>query len=343
MELFEQMFDEKNLCNELQESSEKNAENKDGGISMTKTVLKRLSQNWENRAKVRNHKLSGEDLFDLEKKDFLTDLLPFKDHPKFIEASEKEKDRILTCGWLAYNEKTIELENFVLTPTCLDIYNNVFPGVDNDVCKEVVSETLIDESYHTFLTSHSSQITKRHRKMENFRVPKSSLVFNIQRLQSRYPERWQKSTILLATAIVTEIFVGGYLSAIANAKDIQPLNIITARAHLRDELAHSCIFRGLTNLIYSAMSKVEKEFFSYVLPYPVCWLVENDLDLWNKLLYQINFKERDKLIKECKLELTSPLEKADFSDLVKLSTELGINDIDIRISECVDNLSRSNL
>lgn len=316
--------------------------NKKDNISWSKAVLHKLSQNWENRAQARNNSELGNNTFLLEKKDFLSDLLPFKEHPIFIEASEEEKNIILTCGWLAYNEKTIELENFVLMPTCSDVYNEVFPGVADDCCKEIVSETIVDESYHVLLTLRASQITRRYRKLEKLKVPKSNLIFNIQKLQSRYPEPWQKSSILLATAIVTEIFVGGYLSSLAHAKDIQPLSSITANAHMMDELAHSCIFKELTKLIYSAMSITEKEFFARVLPYPVCWLVDNDLNLWDKLLQQINFKEGRSMINDCKINLKNPMEQANFSDLIKLAEELGIYDINTRILECVDSLNRDN-
>lgn len=338
----EHIFSQLELCEEFGENSEINVDKNDG-VLWTKAVLQKFSLSWEDRAKARNHKLSRDDIFELEKKDFLIELLPFKEHPEFIEASEEEKDRILTCGWLAYNEKTIELENFVLTPACLDIYNEIFPGVDNNLCKEVISETLVDEYYHVLLTLHASQITKKSRKMDEIRVPRSSLTFNIQKLQSRYPEKWQKSIILLVTAIVTEIFVGGYLSSLANAKDIQPLSIITAKAHMMDELAHSCIFKVLTKSIYSAMSRTEKEFFAHVLPYPVCWLVYSDLDVWDNLLCQIKFKGREKLIKDCESELESPMKKADFSGLIKLAKELGIEDMDTRIPECVNSLNRGTL
>lgn len=339
MKATEKIADEVKLCYQ-NENNEINFQGKDN-ISWSITILHKLSQSWENRAKVRNDEAFN-NIFILEKQDFLSELLPFKEHPSFIEASEKEKNAILTCGWLAYNEKTIELENLVLIPTCLDIYNEVFPGVADDCCKEIVTETLVDESYHVLLTVRASQITRQYRKLERLRIPASNLLFNIQKLQSRYPEQWQKSTILLVTAIVTEIFVGGYLSSLAYAKDIQPLSSITANAHMMDELAHSCIFKELTKLIYSAMSTTEKEFFARVLPYPVCWLVDNDLNVWDTLLQEINFGTGRSMINDCRVKLKSPMEQADFSSLIKLAKEIGIDDIDTRILECVESLNRAD-
>lgn len=340
MNIIQKIEHEVKLCYQ-NDKIETNLPNKKDNISWSKAILYKLSQSWENRAKVRNDELWN-NIFIREKQDFLSNLLPFNEHPIFIEASEEQKNAILTCGWLAYNEKTIELENFVLMPTCLDVYDEVFPGVADDCCKEVVSQTLVDESYHVLLTIRASQITRKYRKLERLKVPKSNLIFNIKKLQSRYPEQWQKSTILLVTAIVTEIFVGGYLSSLAYAKDIQPLSSITTNAHMMDELAHSCIFKELTKLIYSAMTITEKEFFARVLPYPVCWLVDNDLNLWNILLQKINFEKGRSMINDCRIKLKSPMEQADFFDLIKLAKEIGIDDIDTRILECVETLNRHN-
>lgn len=119
MKLIQEIADELKFCYQ-NDKHETTFFHKKDNISWTKAILHKLSQSWENRAKVRNNEL-GNNIFILEKQDFLSDLLPFKEHPIFIEASEEEKNAILTCGWLAYNEKTIELENFVLMPTCLDI------------------------------------------------------------------------------------------------------------------------------------------------------------------------------------------------------------------------------
>lgn len=330
------------LCGELRKKPEIGEELEDNfnEISWTKEVLKNISNRWESRASVRNRRFEEEEIFVQHKKDFLAELLPFKDQPIFTNASDEEKDNILTCGWLIYNQKTIELENFVLTPVCMDIYNEVFPGVDNNICKEVASETLVDESYHTLLTLRASQITKKYRGRENLRIPTSNLLPNIRKLQSEYQEKWQKSTILLAAAIVTEIFVGGHLSSIARADNIQPLNILTTKAHMMDELVHSCIFKGMTKLIYSAMSRVEREFFAHVLPYPVYWLVDEDIALWDDLLYQFKFTGREKLIKEYKANQEGHMSKANFSDVYELSEELGVSNMENRIQECVDRLSK---
>ncbi|MEM7591878.1 MAG: diiron oxygenase [Cyanobacteria bacterium P01_A01_bin.83] len=302
-------------------------------FSWSKKILDAISNNWSSRAQVKKEEIAN-NVFILEKDDFLTDLLPFKDHPVFTAASDLEKRDILSCGYLAYNNKTLEIESSLIAPACFAILNEVYPGVANDFCKKVISETLVDESFHILITIRASQITKQYRNLDKLNVPKSNLISNIRKLQSRYTEPWQKKTILLATAIVCEVFIGGYLRSLAQAKNIQPLSQITTHAHMMDELSHHAIFKELAKLIYSAMSPTEKEFFAQVLPYPVYWLVDNDLDQWDLLLQQVNFQQGTTMLNDYRKNLKSPLEQADFSALIKLGKELGIDDINTRILEC---------
>ena len=307
--------------------------NKKDEILWSKKILHKHSENWENRAQAKSKEIPHS-IFMLEKQDFLTELLPFHEHPIFMKASEAEKQTILSCGFIAYNNKTLEVEGFIIIPACLNVNNEIFPGVADNCCKRVISETLTDESYHILLTVRASQITRQYRKLDRLEVPKSNLILNIEKLQSKYPEPWQKNTILLVTAIVCEIFIGGYLRSLAKAKDIQPLSTITTNAHLMDELSHHSIFKELAKLIYSAMNITEKEFFAHVLPYPIYWFVDNDLNVWDTLLQQINFEPGNSMLNDCRSELKSPMEQADFTELIKLAKELDIDDINNRILEC---------
>ncbi|MEM8721514.1 MAG: diiron oxygenase [Cyanobacteria bacterium P01_G01_bin.39] len=167
--------------------------------SWSKKILHTLSENWSSRAQVKKEEIAN-NVFLLEKEDFLADLLPFNEHPLFITARETDKRNILSCGYLAYNNKTLEIESSLIAPACFEVLHEVFPGVDSEFCKRSMSEALVDETFHILITIRASQITKEHRKLEQLNVPKSNLIPNIRKLQSRYPEPWQKSTILLATA-----------------------------------------------------------------------------------------------------------------------------------------------
>ncbi len=67
-------------------------------------ILRKLNRanSWDHRAQVKKDELHEEMLRDDSKDDFLPELLPFHNHPSFINAPASMKKKILSCGWLAY-------------------------------------------------------------------------------------------------------------------------------------------------------------------------------------------------------------------------------------------------
>ena len=80
------------------------------GSSCASCCSQRLAHTWGQRARVKQRQLDDATLFDHSKDDFLPSLLPFGDHPAFLAASTGMQKLILSCGWLAYNEKTVDIE-----------------------------------------------------------------------------------------------------------------------------------------------------------------------------------------------------------------------------------------
>src|SRR5262249_29403967 len=74
----------------------------------TRDLLRRLAADWPRRAQVKRVELDAA-MADEDKDDFLADLLPFKDHPLYLKAPPAMKRKVLSCGWLAYNEKTVDI------------------------------------------------------------------------------------------------------------------------------------------------------------------------------------------------------------------------------------------
>jgi len=58
------------------------------------------------------------------------------------------KQKILSCGWLAYNEKTVEIESKIISPVCNHIIDREIPGLEDEASRQIASDTLIDEAYH---------------------------------------------------------------------------------------------------------------------------------------------------------------------------------------------------
>lgn len=300
-----------------------NDNNKMLKVHQATTVLKMMANSWSNRAQVRQLNIYGDMTFDENAYDFLIDLLPFKDHPIFVRAPEEIRRKILSCGWIIYNQKTLSIETEILNPACATIISERVPGVADGSIKEVISETMIDESYHVLLVLNAIRVTSQRRSLY-LNVPKYNLVKNMNELQSKYACSWQKKLILLATAIVSELFISDYLKLLSESDEIQAVNQFSVKVHREDELAHCNIFKHLTNCMYANLSLKQRNFFSEILPKPVKWFLDQELDVWQSVLKQIDFKDAGKMIRDCKRDYQKLPDYINYSNLVLLADELGI-------------------
>lgn len=299
-------------------------------IAHCRTLLEKMAQNWHKRAQSAQVKQkveresAPEMAFDAERDDFRVDLLPFKDHPDFLNASLAMQKQILSCGWIAYNEKTVDIESKVISPACNHIIYKEVPGVEDGTSQMIASDTLVDEAYHIQLVVAACRLTRQYRGLEHLRLPSFNLVKNMEFEKARYPETWKKILVQMATGIVSEVFVSDYLKLLANDTAIQPLNRLTVYTHLRDEKAHHSIFKGLAKCIYAYLTPEQKRFFAEVLPKPVRWFANVELEVWEVMLRQINFPHTERMIRDCTAAADVNLLRIDYSGITSLAEELGI-------------------
>ena len=292
--------------------------------SQVRALLQRLANNWGRRACVKRPELEGETLFDASKDDFVPYLLPFQDHPAFLAAPEGMRTQILSCGWLAYNEKTLDIEAKVVAPACHHIIAGDVPGLQDGVSKQIASQTLVDEAYHELLVLKACQVTRDRRGLTAVTLPESQLIAKMRHAQAQCSTGWQKLLVHLATAIVSEVFISDYLKVLSQEMAIQPFNRLTVDTHWRDELAHGSIFKGLTKCLYGSLTQHERAFFLEVLPQPVHWFANGELDVWQAMLQQIGFPATDTVIGDCRSANEENLARVDYSGLITLAEELGL-------------------
>lgn len=310
-------------------------------ISLCRTLLKKMSNNWERRAQVKTRKeeLNGDWTFNETKQDFRANLLPFHDHPAFLQAPLEVQSQILSCGWLAYNEKTVNIEAQVITPACYHIIYRDLPGVDDDISQQITSETLVDEAYHVMLVLKACCITRNRRGLRSLKLPKFNLVTSMEREKANCSENWQKILLQLVTAIVSELFISDYLKRLSTDKSIQPFNSLVVDLHRRDEMAHSPIFENLTKCIYAQLNREQKEFFIEMLPKPVRWFSNMELTVWKAMLEQIGFSQTEQVIAECTATNEINLMGIDYTGVTTLAEELGIFDS----QQGIDSFGREGL
>ena len=314
-------------------------------ISHCRTLLQKLVNNWHKRAQVGQIRQKAVKLnqpewsFDKDRDDFRVDLLPFKNHPHFQQAPVEVKKKILSCGWLAYSEKTVEIESKIIAPACNYIIGRDVPGVEDGISQQIASDTMVDEAYHVQLVVTACRVTREKRNLQKLRLPNFALTTNMYREQSYFSEPWQKILIQIATAIVSEIFISDYLDLLAHDRKIQPLNQLTVATHRQDEMAHGSIFKYLTKCIYNQLNEKQKEFFIDVLPKPVRWFANTELNVWQSMLQQIGFSHTESVINDCGAINEVNLKSIDYSDLISLAEEIGILDSTLGI----DSFSREGI
>jgi hypothetical protein len=286
--------------------------------------IERLRESWLVRANVRK---TGPDLildYDDGKPDFLTELLPFRDHPLFTKAPEPFKQAALSCGWIAYNEKTVAIESKIVSPACMHLIDNEVAGFPRHRYRDAVAQALVDESFHILLVVQATNVTRRRRRLAELTLPAFELVGSMQRHQENHPERWKKILVQLATAVVSEVMVSDYLRLLSGAADIQPLNRITTEIHRRDESAHNGLFKSLGAVIYHGLSRREREFFVESLARPSYWFASPELDVWEAMLRQINFPGAETIIADCRAQRRADGARLDLSTLETLFADLGV-------------------
>jgi para-aminobenzoate N-oxygenase AurF len=298
------------------------AQNGTEEISHTRMMLERLAGNWPRRAQVKKEEMRP--LFVSDREDYLESLLPFRHLPQYLTASPELQSRVLSCGWLMYNAKTVQIENEIVNPSCLTIIEGQLPGLNEESSQLAVCETMVDEVYHIHLVERSSRLTRRRRGLEHLVIPRFNLVRHMQRRQEEFSEPWQKRMVQFATAAVSEIFISDYLHLLSESEEIQPFNRMTVAAHRQDEMVHGPLFRALAELFCSELTPAEKALFAAILPEPVTWFADRELDIWLALLEQIEFPNAEEMIRECRGAGTVDLSALDPSGVVSMAQELGI-------------------
>jgi P-aminobenzoate N-oxygenase AurF len=167
-------------------------------------------------------------------------------------------------------------------------------------------------------------VTRDKRGLGAMTLPESQLIVKMRAAQAECSAPWQKILVQLATAIVSEVFISDYLKVLSTEMAIQPFNRLTVYAHWRDELAHGSIFKGLTKCLYGSLNAHERAFFTEVLPKPVHWFANIELEVWQAMLRQIGFGAADTVIRDCRSANEENLARIDYADLIALAEELGL-------------------
>ncbi|MCR4471346.1 diiron oxygenase [Burkholderia sp. SCN-KJ] len=288
-------------------------------------LVRKLSSHWSSRAQTRKCDLTDDFSFLPEKDDFVPDLVPFWTHPALRPLVENAatRSRLLSIGWLVYNLKTVTIESRIVTPVCVELLDNGVSDFANDM-KRIVAETLTDESFHTLLAIHTSQIACRER---NLRVgnPAYAFVDRLDRYLTTLDDENDRFLARLATCTVSELFIGGYLACINNASRMQPLFVDAVNAHRMDELMHGSIFGLVVDYVHARMSAADKRLFAEVCALAIGWFDNDERECWNTLA-SLNGVHIPRAVLDIPRNLSVRPSRSNYTNLLKLLNRLEMGD-----------------
>lgn len=290
--------------------------------------LDRIDKTWHQRATVRRYHPADPNDFQLEKKDFLPEWLPFGAHPDYLALDPVTQQKILSIAWLCYNQATIDIEYRLVIPFCLHTVETQSAFRNSEQWRHLLFETITDESYHVQLTETASQITRQHRQLLNVTLPDSFILTTMQRYQAQFHEPWQKQLIALATCIVTEIVIGEHLGVVAKAKDpaLQPLVKSTTLAHMQDESVHAKIFQQILNQHYTEFNQKQMHFFNQQLPRIIAWFMQGKLHSWKSILPKLGIKKANEILGDCAKHVAETVDY-NLNDLNEVADSFGLKDL----------------
>ncbi|WP_049564755.1 diiron oxygenase [Streptomyces sp. SBT349] len=293
------------------------------------STLKRLAAAWPRRATIRTDMADfmGAELDGSGKTDYPVTLIPFADHPRFLDAPEESRALVNTLAWQAYNARVIAAEEYVANPTFEMLTHGVFPGVERYEAKEAVQQSHIDEVWHTYMHMTAMQRTREARRL-TVEPDYSHPVTNTRlfRLTAECSEKWERDMLFLVWTVVGELHINNFLELLAHDRTIQPMHALVARLHARDEAAHGPIVAEVMKDIFVHLTKEQRELFIRTLPDAIIALGAQDYDIWADILDFVGIAGATDIIADTRRLPGTEMMFTDFSTVARLIRDLGIED-----------------
>lgn len=296
-----------------------------------RTTLHRLAAAWPTRAVVRGDLavLDHDAEFDATVPDYPLSVVPFADHPGFAAATPAQRDQVLTGLWLGYNERVIAAEQLLVEPAFDLIARGVFPGSDDPLVRQAIQQSLVDESFHTYM--HMMAISRTRDLRGVTTRPAMPTMVTRRRLDRRLaelPEAWQRDLAVLVWGAVSETAISTLLALIARDRTIQPMHSLIATLHLRDESAHGAIVVEVVKLLYRRMNPAQQRMLAELLPLALHAFTEQDMSALRVELAHANVRGAERILDDLRASTPSGRPKLvrDYSGTRRIVRELGLTD-----------------
>lgn len=254
-------------------------------------LLVQLTRRWGKRVAVKKDELDLDGHFDAALPDFPEHLVPVLGLPGADRLDRDARERILSAAWISYNAKTAAIEDEIILPACRLMLQERIPARRDDVAVDALHQTIIDEHYHILMCHNAVGVTRRRRDLPDLRfVPDAWSVVQGRAAARAGLSGLDRDIVDIAFSLAAETTISGFLSALATAQEIQPMNRITTDLHRRDESGHAVVFRELCGSFYRSLDSAQQQMFREAL---VCGLTafrSADLEPWVTVAAQGGFE-----------------------------------------------------
>ncbi len=252
-----------------------------GPTSVERDLLTQLTLRWDRRVAVKRDELDLDGHFDPALPDFPAHLVPVFHRPAAGGLDAEARQRIMAAAWVSYNEKTTAIEEEVILPACRLMLTERVPGRRSETEVTALRQTIVDEDYHILMCHNASAVARRRRGLTGLRFPVGgwAVVRGLEETR-RGRSGLSRDLVDIAFALAAETTISGFLSTLAGATDIQPMNRMSTELHRRDEGAHAVIFREAVGSLYRELDPGERDLFKDALVRGVTAFRASDFDPW---------------------------------------------------------------
>lgn len=293
------------------------------------STLRRLIAAWPRRATIRTDMAAfmSSEAAASDIPDYPVHLIPFAEHPRFLDAPEESRRLVNTLAWQAYNARVIAAEEHVANPTFEMLAHGVFPGIDRYEAKEAVQQSHIDEVWHTYMHMTAMQRTKEARNLTlepDYSHPVTNrLLFE---LTAQRSEKWERDILFLVWTVVGELHINNFLELLAQDKTIHPMHSLVARLHARDEAAHGPIVAELMKDVFVHLTRAQRDLFASSVGNAIRALAAQDYELWSEILQFVDIPGAAEIIADTRSLPGTDMMFTDFSTVERLIHELEIEE-----------------
>lgn len=296
-------------------------------IPIRHEVIRKMAASWPKRATLRSelYSFEGNSAHDPARPDYPIELVPFREHPRFLAATPEQQRDVLTWAWIVYNDRTIAVEEYVANPAFTLIMHDTFPGATDIHLKKSIQQCLIDEHFHTFMHMAANHETRQLRGLTGeLNAPPPITQRRLEENLAEAKEPWERALLSLGFGVVAEISVKHLLNLLATNEVIQPAHKLLPALHNRDEYAHGELLTEVTKVLWCHMNEKQKRFFIQVLPKAVDAFIAQDFSAWRAIVDKVKIEGADEIIGDVERDASKGRMLRDVSGVERMARDIGI-------------------